>query len=115
MRKPATFQCHTRADIDEMSRELLESGALEQALERLDGWSLAEAGNAIERVFTFHDFSEAFAFMTRVALLAEKLDHHPDWRNVYRRVEVSLSTHDAGGVTDLDIRMAERLNRFAAS
>jgi 4a-hydroxytetrahydrobiopterin dehydratase len=69
---------------------------------------------AITRTFTFKDFSEAFGFMSRVALAAEKSDHHPEWRNVYRTVEVVLATHDAGGVTSLDIDLARAMNAIAA-
>lgn len=97
-----------------MTRELLSATDLADVLKDLDGWRLAEGGAAIERAFEFRNFSEAFGFMTRVALQAEKMDHHPDWRNVYRTVEVRLSTHDRGGVTDLDIRLAGRINRLAA-
>ena len=65
------------------------------------------------RLFRFADFSEAFGFMTRIALVAEKLDHHPEWFNVYKTVDVTLSTHDAGGVTALDVKLAETMNRLA--
>ena len=81
-------------------------------LAALPGWSLARDGRAIERTFRFADFSEAFAFMTRVALAAEKMDHHPDWSNVYKTVDVTLNTHDAGGVTALDVELAKRMNRY---
>jgi 4a-hydroxytetrahydrobiopterin dehydratase len=76
------------------------------------GWALAADGKSIRQSFRFKDFTEAFAFMTRVALLAEKADHHPDWSNVYNRVEISLSTHEAGGVTDWDIALAEAIRKF---
>ncbi len=76
------------------------------ALAALPQWRLREDGLAITRVFTFADFSEAFAFMTRVALLAEKSDHHPEWRNVWNRVEITLTTHDAGGLSRRDVAMA---------
>jgi 4a-hydroxytetrahydrobiopterin dehydratase len=79
-------------------------------LASLPGW--ASRGDRLWRQFRFKDFSQAFAFMTRGALVAEQLDHHPDWSNVYNRVEVALTTHDAGGVTDLDFRLAEAMNRF---
>ena len=69
-------------------------------------WSLAREGKAIERTFTFADFNEAFGFMTRVALLADKQDHHPEWFNVYNRVEITLTTHDAGGLSARDAKMA---------
>ncbi len=76
------------------------------ALARLSGWSATEGRDAITRTFRFADFNTAFGWMTRVALAAEKLDHHPEWFNVYDRVEVVLSTHDAGGVTELDVTLA---------
>ncbi len=86
---------------------------LAEALAALPGWQLLEERSAIHRRFTFADFSEAFGWMARVALMAEKLDHHPEWSNVYRTVDVTLSTHDAGGLTRLDIRLAAEMTRFA--
>ena len=80
-------------------------------LEQLEGWSL-ENGK-LHRLFTFVDFNEAFGFMTRVALQAEKLDHHPEWSNVYNRVEVDLTTHDAAGITELDFALADLMERAA--
>jgi 4a-hydroxytetrahydrobiopterin dehydratase len=79
---------------------------LYEALAQLDGWAAVPGREAIAKTFKFTDFNAAFAFMIRVALLAEKLDHHPEWFNVYNRVEVTLATHDAGGVTQLDLQMA---------
>jgi 4a-hydroxytetrahydrobiopterin dehydratase len=96
-----------------MAREKLDRDAVREALAGLDGWALAEDGLSIHRTFTFRNFSEAFAFMTRSALAAEKLDHHPDWSNVYKTVEVKLNTHDAGGLTALDFELAKKMNRFA--
>ena len=93
-------------------RAKLSPDAIEEALASADGWALAEDGTSIRRTFTFRNFSEAFAFMTRVALAAEKMDHHPDWSNVYRSVEVRLSTHDAGGLTALDFELAGRMDRI---
>lgn len=84
------------------------------ALAGLPGWSEVEGRDAIVRKFAFRDFNEAFGFMTRVALLAERLDHHPEWFNVYKTVEVTLSTHDAGGLTEKDIALARAMNDFAA-
>lgn len=81
-----------------------------EALEDLPEWDYDEGRDAIARTFTFADFSEAFAFMTRVALLAEKADHHPDWSNVWNRVDVSLTTHDAGGLSPRDIDMAQAID-----
>ena len=90
---------------------LLDPAALAERLTALPEWSLA--GGALHRDYLFHDFSEAFGFMARAALVAERLDHHPDWTNVYSRVSVSLSTHDAGGVTDLDFDLAAELEKLA--
>lgn len=78
-----------------------------------DGWTLEDGGKAIRRTFTFGSFAEAFAFMARVALAAEKMDHHPEWSNVYNRVSVRLTTHDAGGLTDRDRRLAGIMNEAA--
>jgi 4a-hydroxytetrahydrobiopterin dehydratase len=83
------------------------------ALAKLSGWSEVKGRDAITRKFVFKDFSEAFGFMARAALVAEKLDHHPEWFNVYKTVEVTLSTHDAGGLTELDIKLAEAMNALA--
>jgi len=96
-----------------MAREKLGRQAVEEAMAGLEGWTLAEDGLSISRTFTFRNFSEAFAFMTRSALAAEKLDHHPDWSNVYKTVEVKLNTHDAGGLTALDFELAKRMSRYA--
>jgi len=84
------------------------------ALSRLSGWSDAKAKDAIEKRFVFADFVEAFGFMTRVALVAERMDHHPEWANVYRTVDVLLTTHDAGGVTLKDITLALEIEKAAA-
>ena len=81
------------------------------ALQGLPGWVLREDGLAIVRHFTFADFSAAFGFMTRVALTAEKLDHHPEWSNVWNRVEITLTTHDAGGLSARDLAMAREINQ----
>ncbi|HSM94726.1 MAG TPA: 4a-hydroxytetrahydrobiopterin dehydratase [Rhizomicrobium sp.] len=83
------------------------------ALKKLKGWKEVKGRDAITKKFQFQDFNEAFGFMTRVALLADKMDHHPEWSNVYNKVEVTLSTHDAGGVTQNDIDMAEAMNAWA--
>lgn len=97
-----------------MARDRLDKAALDGALKSLDGWSLVNDGTAIAKKFKFKDFSEAFAFMARSALIAEKIDHHPNWSNVYNIVEVTLFTHDRDGVTSLDIDLAKQMNRFAA-
>jgi 4a-hydroxytetrahydrobiopterin dehydratase len=79
---------------------------VETALSSLSGWAAAREGKAIEKTFVFSDFKEAFAWMTRVALKAEQMDHHPEWFNVYKTVSVTLTTHDAQGVTSLDVELA---------
>ena len=91
----------------------LSAEARKAALAKLSGWTEVSGRDAIARKFTFKDFNEAFGFMTRAALVAEKMDHHPEWFNVYKTVEVTLSTHDAGGVTELDIKLAEAMDRIA--
>ncbi|MEH2511366.1 4a-hydroxytetrahydrobiopterin dehydratase [Nitrobacteraceae bacterium AZCC 1564] len=93
--------------------EKLALEARKAALASLNGWSDVSGRDAIARTFTFKNFNEAFGFMTRVALVAEKNDHHPEWRNVYKTVEVVLSTHDAGGVTERDVALAEAMNKIA--
>ena len=93
----------------------LEGKARTEALASLPDWREVEDRNAITKVFSFRDFNEAFGFMTRVALAAEKADHHPEWFNVYKMVEVTLSTHDAGGVTEKDIALARRMEAFATA
>jgi 4a-hydroxytetrahydrobiopterin dehydratase len=93
--------------------ERLSAEARNTALRGLAGWAEVPGRDAIARTFTFKDFNEAFGFMSRVALVAEKRDHHPEWRNVYKTVEVVLSTHDAGGVTVRDIELAKAMNAIA--
>jgi 4a-hydroxytetrahydrobiopterin dehydratase len=83
------------------------------ALARLAGWSEVAGRDAITKTFTFKDFNQAFGFMTRAALVAEKMDHHPEWFNVYKTVAVTLATHDAGGVTELDVKLAEAMDKIA--
>ena len=89
----------------------LSDAEIADRLASLPGWSLA--GGKLRREFLFRDFSEAFGFMARAALAAEKLDHHPDWSNVWNRVTVELWTHDAGGLTELDFELAEAMNQLA--
>jgi 4a-hydroxytetrahydrobiopterin dehydratase len=93
--------------------ERLSAEARKQALGGLPGWTDIAGRAAIGKTFTFKDFNEAFGFMARAALVAEKMDHHPEWKNVYKTVEVVLSTHDAGGVTTLDIELAKAMNAIA--
>lgn len=93
--------------------ERLSVDARKQALGGIPGWSEVQGRDAIGKTFVFKDFNEAFGFMTRAALVAEKMDHHPEWRNVYKTVEVVLSTHDAGGVTRLDVELATAMNAMA--
>lgn len=93
-----------------MSRPKLGAAAV---IAQLSGWSAAPDKDAITKTFKFADFNAAFGFMTRVALMADKLDHHPEWFNVYNRVEVLLTTHDADGVTDLDLTLAKFMDAAA--
>lgn len=94
-----------------MRPEKLTEAARRSALAELGGWSEVVGRDAIHRTFRFGTFDEAFGFMTRAALMAEKMDHHPEWFNVYNRVDVTLATHDAGGVTELDIRLARFMDK----
>lgn len=98
-----------------MARDKLDGKTVDKALSELEGWTLEDGGDAILRSFAFKNFSEAFGFMARAALAAEKLDHHPEWSNVYNKVEVRLTTHDAGGLTDLDFKLARKMNGFAGN
>lgn len=94
--------------------ERLSAEARKSALRDLAGWAEVDGRDAIAKTFTFKDFSEAFGFMARSALVAEKSDHHPEWSNVYKTVQVVLSTHDADGVTARDIALAKAMNAIAA-
>ena len=91
----------------------LSGEARKTALGRLKGWSEVKDRDAISKKFVFADFNAAFGFMARAALIAEKMDHHPEWFNVYKTVEVTLSTHDAGGVTDKDVTLAQAMDKLA--
>ena len=93
--------------------EKLSGDRRREALARLRNWREVEGRDAIAKTFVFGDFSAAFGFMTRVALAAEKLDYHPEWSNLYKTVEVTLSTHDAGGLTMRDVALAEIMDRIA--
>lgn len=94
-----------------MKYEKLNPAAIEENLAELSGWALAADGLSISKTFKFRSFVEAFGFMTEAALAAEKFNHHPEWFNVYSRVEVKLTTHDVGGLTDHDIKMAKAMER----
>jgi 4a-hydroxytetrahydrobiopterin dehydratase len=93
----------------------LSAAERQSGLAQLPGWSAVAGRDAITKTFQFKDFNAAFGFMARVALVAERMDHHPEWKNVYRTVEVTLSTHDAGGVTQLDLRLAGAMEAIAAN
>ena len=92
--------------------EKLEPAAREAALLKLNGWIYDPQADAISHDFKFKNFSEAFSFMTRVALAAEKMDHHPEWSNVYNKVRIALTTHSAGGLTEKDTKLAEKIDRL---
>ncbi|WP_120076847.1 4a-hydroxytetrahydrobiopterin dehydratase [Aurantiacibacter odishensis] len=92
-----------------MAVEKLGRSEAESALAELDGWEFDRDGDAMRKVFKFSDFSEAWGFMNRVALIAEKSDHHPEWFNVYNKVDITLTTHDAGGLSERDVKMARAI------
>lgn len=94
--------------------EKLSEEEITQAMQELTGWSRSEGKEAIEKTFNFKNFSQAWAFMSRSALLAEKMNHHPEWFNVWNRVEVTLNTHDVGGLSELDMKMARLMNKYEA-
>lgn len=96
-----------------MSARKLDRSEIDTLVGSLPGWAVAEDGTAITKTFNFGDFNAAFGFMTRVALVAEKMNHHPEWFNVYKTVKVTLSTHDAGGLTELDGKLARAMDRIA--
>ena len=93
--------------------EKLTEDARRAALAELSGWTEAEGRDAIEKSFKFKSFNEAWGFMSRIALAAEKMDHHPEWFNVYNRVDILLSTHDCGGLSERDVKLAKRIEAFA--
>ena len=97
-----------------MSKPKLDAGAIAEALKDLPDWAARDDGNAITKSFKFKNFRKAFAFMTEAALTAEKMNHHPEWFNVYNRVEVTLTTHDSGGITELDLKLAAAMEAAAA-
>jgi 4a-hydroxytetrahydrobiopterin dehydratase len=98
-----------------MKMQKLEKAARTQAMNTLTGWKKTRGRDAIHKTFVFADFNAAFAWMARVAMMAEKLDHHPEWSNVYKTVNVTLTTHDAGGLSDLDVKMARFMNKTAGA
>jgi 4a-hydroxytetrahydrobiopterin dehydratase len=98
---------------EERMAQKLDEAARKGLAARLPGWTMATGRDAIQRTFKFEDFSEAFGFMARAALVAEKMDHHPEWTNVWNRVDVTLSTHSAGGLTELDVKLAEAMDKIA--
>lgn len=95
--------------VDKLSGE-----EITQAMQDLEGWSLASGKEAIEKSFKFRNFSQAWAFMSRAALLAEKMNHHPEWFNVWNCVDVTLNTHDVDGLSELDMKMARLMNKYEA-
>lgn len=97
-----------------MAKPRLDTRDINSALGELDGWELSEDGESIFKSFKFRNFRKAFAFMAEMATMAEKMDHHPEWFNVYNKVDVRLSTHDSGGVTELDIALAGAMDEAVA-
>ena len=95
-----------------MKSKKLDPQAVQEALQTLPDWHLVDGREAIFKNFKFKDFKAAWAFMSRVADLAEKMDHHPEWSNIYNRVEITLTTHDAGGISARDIKMASEIERY---
>ena len=93
----------------------LSESEVDSKLEILQGWQKVAAREAISKTFTFRNFRQAFAFMTEAALVAEKIDHHPEWFNVYKTVDVTLATHDAGGITELDFELAAAMEKIAST
>ena len=97
-----------------MAKPTLNQDELNTALAELEDWELSGDGKSISKKFKFSNFVNAFGFMTKMAIVAEKMNHHPEWFNVYNRVEVTLTTHDSGGITELDAKLAARMNKAAA-
>jgi 4a-hydroxytetrahydrobiopterin dehydratase len=93
--------------------EALSDTDITQELPALSGWKKHKTRNAICKTFKFKDFKQCWSFMSQAALLAEKMNHHPEWLNAYNKVEVTLTTHDADGITTLDLHMAEKMNKYA--
>ncbi len=95
--------------------ERLNADEIQSSLGEIDGWSLADGREAIQKTFTFKNFIQAFGFMSQSALIAEKIDHHPEWFNVYKTVDVTLATHDVDGLTMLDFKLAKAMDKFSQS
>jgi len=93
-----------------MAIEKLSDQQVQQAIAKLSGWAVVNA--KLHKIFKFNNFVDAFAFMTKVAIIAEKMDHHPEWFNVYNRVTIDLTTHDAGGISSLDVELAQKIEAF---
>lgn len=93
--------------------ERLTHPQLDEELNRIDDWVKCNDREAIEKQFKFRDFNEAWGFMTRIAFLAEKMDHHPEWSNTYNKVKITLTTHDAGGITKKDVQMAREIDSYS--
>src|SRR5690606_615582 len=111
--KPRTI-FRTKHRQNTMLRKRLTDDEVNEALSGLEGWQKTQDREAISKSFRFKNFSEAFGFMTRAALYAEKIDHHPEWYNVYNCVDVTLSTHSENGITELDIKLARKMNLAAS-
>jgi len=92
--------------------ERLNDTQTQEASKNLDGWSLVDDRHALEKRFKFKDFNAAFGFISRIALLAESMDHHPEWSNIYNTVDITLTTHDAGGLSERDVKMAAKINTY---
>lgn len=91
----------------------LNADAVKAGMNDLDGWSMVEGREAIYKTFIFKNFVQAFGFMTQSAIIAEKIDHHPEWFNVYKTVEITLATHDVDGLTELDFKLAKAMDKIA--
>jgi len=108
----AKLQANITNRIESGNGKVNMSQDVESFLKKNSGWQSAHGKPAIQKTFQFADFNAAFAFMTRIAMVAEQMNHHPEWFNVYNRVEVTLTTHDAGGVTEKDFRLAGIMDKF---
>ncbi|CUX83172.1 MAG: 4-alpha-hydroxytetrahydrobiopterin dehydratase PhhB [Roseibaca calidilacus] len=94
-----------------MAQKLTDRAALDPLL--ANGWALVDGRDALEKTYTFANFIDAFSWMTRAAIVAEKMNHHPEWFNVYKTVRVTLTTHDVGGLSDLDVTLAQKMDKLA--